>query len=84
MLEKKLEYIKIKMSSPEKILKYSQRTLPNGNIIGEIKKAETVNYKTLKPEIGGLFCEKIFGPLKDWECQCGKYKRLQTKKIFDS
>nr|UXD06228.1 RNA polymerase beta' subunit [Eutreptia sp. CCAC 1914B] len=84
MLKNKLnEYIKIKMASPEKIIKNSQRTLPNGQIIGEIKKSETINYKTLRPQIGGLFCEQIFGPIKDWECQCGKYKKIQHKNSFD-
>jgi len=53
-----------------------QRLLPNGQIIGEVTKPETINYRTLKPEMDGLFCERIFGPVKDWECHCGKYKRL--------
>jgi DNA-directed RNA polymerase subunit beta' len=46
---------------------------------GEVKKPETINYRTLKPEKDGLFCEKIFGPTKDWECYCGKYKRVRFK-----
>ncbi len=48
---------------------------------GEVKKPETINYRTLKPEKDGLFCEKIFGPTKDWECYCGKYKRVRFKGI---
>ena len=48
---------------------------------GEIKKPETINYRTFKPEKGGLFCEKIFGPMKDWECACGKYKKIKHKGI---
>ena len=48
---------------------------------GEVKKPETINYRTLKPEKDGLFCEKIFGPTKDWECSCGKYKRVRFKDI---
>ena len=48
---------------------------------GEIKKPETINYRTFKPEKGGLFCEKIFGPMKDWECGCGKYKKIKHKGI---
>ena len=48
---------------------------------GEVKKPETINYRTLKPEKDGLFCEKIFGPTKDWECSCGKYKRVRFKGI---
>ena len=56
--------IKIGLASPEKILEWSR---------GEVTKPETINYRTLKPEKDGLFCEKIFGPSKDWECHCGKY-----------
>lgn len=62
--------IKIKLASPEKIREWSY---------GEIKKPETINYRTLNPEMDGLFCEKIFGPTKDWECSCGKYKRMRYK-----
>ncbi len=64
--------IQIKLASPEKILEWSY---------GEITKAETINYRTLKPEMDGLFCEKIFGPSKDYECSCGKYKRMRHKGI---
>ena len=65
--------IKIAIASPEKIRSWSY---------GEIKKAETINYRTLKPERDGLFCEKIFGPTKDYECTCGKYKRVRYKNII--
>ena len=64
------ESIKIGLASPEKIREWSY---------GEVKKPETINYRTLKPERDGLFCERIFGPTKDWECYCGKYKRLRYK-----
>ena len=64
--------IKIGIASPEKIRSWSY---------GEIKKPETINYRTLKPERDGLFCEKIFGPSKDYECSCGKYKRLRYKNV---
>ena len=64
--------IQIKLASPEKIREWS---------FGEIKKAETINYRTLKPEMDGLFCERIFGPSKDYECACGKYKRMRYKGI---
>ena len=64
------ESIKIGLTSPEKIREWSY---------GEVKKPETINYRTLKPERDGLFCERIFGPTKDWECYCGKYKRLRYK-----
>lgn len=63
-------YMKIGLASPEKIRSWSY---------GEVKKPETINYRTLKPERDGLFCEKIFGPTKDWECSCGKYKRVRYK-----
>ncbi len=65
--------IKIGLASPEKIREWSK---------GEVKKPETINYRTLKPEKDGLFCEKIFGPTKDWECNCGKYKRARYKGII--
>ena len=64
------ESIQIGLASPEKILSWSH---------GEVKKPETINYRTLKPERDGLFCERIFGPMKDWECHCGKYKRFRYK-----
>ncbi len=64
--------IKIQLASDEKIREWSH---------GEVKKPETINYRTLKPEKDGLFCEKIFGPTKDWECHCGKYKRVRYKGI---
>ena len=64
------ESIKIGLASPDQIREWSY---------GEVKKPETINYRTLKPEIDGLFCEKIFGPTKDWECHCGKYKRIRYK-----
>ena len=64
------ESIKIGLASPEKIRSWSH---------GEVKKPETINYRTLKPEKDGLFCERIFGPMKDWECHCGKYKRFRYK-----
>ena len=64
--------IKIGLASPEKIREWSR---------GEVKKPETINYRTLKPEKDGLFCEKIFGPSKDWECHCGKYKKIRYKGV---
>ncbi|CAM9096464.1 unnamed protein product [Choristocarpus tenellus] len=71
---KNFDYVNIKLASPEKIKNWGERQLPNGELVGEVLKSETVNYKTLKPEKGGLFCERIFGPVKNWECTCGKYK----------
>ena len=69
----KFKGIKVSIASPEKIRSWSY---------GEVKKPETINYRTLKPERDGLFCEKIFGPTKDYECSCGKYKRLRYKNII--
>ncbi len=65
--------IKISLASPDKIREWSN---------GEVKKPETINYRTLKPEKDGLFCEKIFGPTKDWECHCGKYKKIRYKGVI--
>ena len=67
-----LDSIQIGLASPEKIRQWSH---------GEVEKAETINYRTLKPERDGLFCERIFGPTKDWECNCGKYKRTRFKGV---
>ena len=70
MDNKSFESIKIGLASPDAIRSWSY---------GEVKKPETINYRTLKPERDGLFCERIFGPTKDWECYCGKYKRIRFK-----
>jgi DNA-directed RNA polymerase beta' subunit len=67
------DQIKISIASPEKILSWSY---------GEIKKPETINYRTFKPERDGLFCARIFGPVKDYECLCGKYKRMKFKGVI--
>ncbi|MBO6086866.1 DNA-directed RNA polymerase subunit gamma [bacterium] len=67
------DYIRISIASPDRIMKWSY---------GEVTKPETINYRTLKPERDGLFCERIFGPSKDWECYCGKYKRVRHKGII--
>ena len=68
---KYFDYIKINLASPDKIRQWGQRILPNNQIVGEVKKPETINYRTLKPEMEGLFCDFFFGPIKDWECHCG-------------
>ena len=67
------EAVSIKVASPEVIRSWSH---------GEIKNPETINYRSFKPEKGGLFCERIFGPQRDWECNCGKYKRVKHKGII--
>ncbi|HRT28144.1 MAG TPA: hypothetical protein P5573_08520, partial [Syntrophales bacterium] len=65
--------IKISLASPEEILSWSH---------GEVKKPETINYRTFKPERDGLFCAKIFGPVKDYECLCGRYKRMKHRGVI--
>src|SRR5438477_6638944 len=67
-----VEYVAISVASPESIRAWSK---------GEVKNPETLNYRTLKPEKDGLFCERIFGPVKDWECSCGKYRGIKFKGI---
>src|SRR6516165_10759733 len=67
-----VEYVAIQVASPDAIRSWSK---------GEVKNPETINYRTFKPEKGGLFCERIFGPVKDWECSCGKYKRIKHRGI---
>ena len=80
-IEQYFDYVKINLASPQRIKKWGERALPNGQIVGEVTKPETINYRTFKPEMDGLFCERIFGPVKDWECHCGKYKRVRYKGI---
>ena len=80
-IEQRFDYVKIGIASPERIRQWGERTLPNGQLVGEVTKPETINYRTLKPEMDGLFCERIFGPAKDWECHCGKYKRVRHRGI---
>ena len=72
-VEKSFSKIKITIASPEKIKSWS---------FGEIKKPETINYRTFRPEKDGLFCARIFGPVKDYECLCGKYKRMKFRGII--
>ncbi len=79
--DQRFDYVKIGIASSDRIRKWGERTLPNGSVVGEVTKPETINYRTLKPEMDGLFCERIFGPSKDWECWCGKYKRVRHRGI---
>jgi DNA-directed RNA polymerase subunit beta' len=79
---KNFNYIKIKLASPFRILQWSNRKLPNGQFVGEVQKSETINYRTFKPEMDGLFCERIFGPSKSFECACGKYKRVRYEGLI--
>ena len=81
-----LKLINIGLASSQRIKQWSEKTLPNGKIIGQITNANTLHHKTLKPQKGGLFCERIFGPLKDFECACGKNQRPnedKQQKIFE-
>ena len=71
-IEPTFDKVSIKIASPDTIKSWSK---------GEVKKPETINYRTLRPEKDGLFCERIFGPTRDWECSCGKYKRIKHKGI---
>lgn len=73
--------IKIGLASPDKIRQWATRKVGDKEELGEVTKPETINYRTLKPEKDGLFCEKIFGPNKDWECHCGKYKKIRYKGV---
>jgi len=79
---KEFDYIKIKLASPARILQWSNRKLPNGQYVGEVQKSETINYRTFRPEMDGLFCERIFGPSKSLECACGKYKRVRYEGLI--
>jgi DNA-directed RNA polymerase subunit beta' len=79
---KEFDYIKIKLASPFRILQWANRKLPNGQFVGEVQKTETINYRTFKPEMDGLFCERTFGPSKSLECGCGKYKRVRYEGLI--
>ena len=73
-----INLITISLASANRIRQWAEKILPNGKIIGEVINPETVHYKTLKPSKGGLFCERIVGPLKDHECACGKKFNIKT------
>ena len=73
-IEEQFDYLKIKIAAPDQIRYWGTRVLPNGQYVGEVFRPETINYKTHKPEMDGLFCERIFGPIENFECACGKYK----------
>ena len=82
-LHASFDYLRISIASPTRIKSWAERTLPNGEIIGEILKPETINFRTHQPELYGLFCEKIFGPIKNWKCKCGKYNGFTLEKICE-
>lgn len=82
-LHASFDYLRIRIASPERIKSWSERTLPNGEIVGEVLRPETINFRTHQPEIYGLFCEKIFGPIKNWKCRCGKYNGFALDKVCE-
>ncbi len=82
-LHSSFEYLKIGVASSEQIKNWAEKKLPNGEIIGEVLTAETINFRDNKPEAYGLFCEKIFGPIKNWKCKCGKYSGFLLNKICE-
>jgi len=82
-LHASFDYLKISIASPKRIKSWSERVLPNGEVIGEILKPETINFRTHQPELNGLFCEKIFGPIKNWKCKCGKYNGFVLDKVCE-
>nr|YP_010448266.1 RNA polymerase beta' subunit [Symbiochloris sp. SG-2018]UTQ75747.1 RNA polymerase beta' subunit [Symbiochloris sp. SG-2018] len=81
MKKTNIESLGVGLASPEQIRQWAERVLPNGKVVGQVMNAQTVNYKTLRPERGGLFCERIFGPVKDYECACGKIKPKSKQKF---
>lgn len=76
------DYIKVDLASPTRIKEWGSRVLPNGYLVGEVLKPETINYRTFRPEMDGLFCEKIFGPVRNWECHCGRYRRIEPSRVL--
>jgi DNA-directed RNA polymerase subunit beta' len=82
-LNSSFDYFKITVASPKRMKSWAERKLPTGEIVGEVLKGETINFRTHQPELNGLFCEKIFGPIKNWKCKCGKYNGFILDKICD-
>lgn len=82
-LHASFDYLRITIASPKKIKSWAERILPNGEVVGEVLKPETINFRSHQPELNGLFCEKIFGPIKNWKCKCGKYNGFILDKICE-
>jgi len=78
------DYLRICLASPKRIQSWAEKILPNGVKFGEVMRAETINFRTHQPENNGLFCERIFGPTKNWKCRCGKYSGFALNKICDN
>ena len=83
-LHASFDYLRVTIASPKRIKSWSERILPTGEIVGEVLRAETINFRTHQPEINGLFCEKIFGPIRNWKCKCGKYTGFVLDKVCDN
>nr|AYO28646.1 RNA polymerase beta' subunit [Neotessella volvocina] len=83
-LHASFDYLKITIASPTRIRNWADRILPNGEIVGEVTKPETISFRTHQPETGGLFCEKIFGPIKNWKCKCGQYNGFILDKVCET
>ena len=82
-LHASFDYLRISIASPDRVKSWSERLLPTGEIVGEVLRPETINFRTHQPELYGLFCEKIFGPIKNWKCKCGKYNGFVLDKICE-
>ena len=82
-LHASFDYLRVTIASPERIQSWATRSLPSGEKVGEVLRPETINFRTHQPEVYGLFCEKIFGPIKNWKCKCGKYNGFALDKICD-
>lgn len=80
-LHASFDYLRLRLASPEKIKKWSERILPNGLKVGEVELPETINFRTNEPEFTGLFCQVIFGPIKDWKCACGRYNGFALNRL---
>lgn len=82
-LQSSFDYLRITIASPERMKLWAERILPHGEIVGEVLRSETINFRSHQPETYGLFCEKIFGPLKNWKCRCGKYNGFVLDKVCE-
>lgn len=82
-LHASFDYLRITIASPQRIKTWAERKLPSGELVGEVLKPETINFRTHQPELHGLFCEKIFGPTKNWKCKCGKYNGYVPEKVCE-
>ena len=83
-LHSSFDFLRITIASPERIKSWAERILPHGEIVGEVLRPETINFRTHQPETYGLFCEKIFGPLKNWKCKCGLYNGFVLDKVCEN